>query len=102
MKKTLISLAVALFCVCAQAEPYTFSSGHDSVTIDKDKACTVNAVLESVPSKFHHVLYEAIAYVDGRTFPACWFQEEEAAHLLYEDGDQGLIPLSRFKSAKDA
>jgi hypothetical protein len=39
----------------------------------------------------------ATAVVDGQTFNACWRPVGNAAHLMYEDGDQGLIPLSDLK-----
>jgi hypothetical protein len=42
-------------------------------------------------------LRDATAVVQGKTFKACWSVEGQAAHLLYEDGDQGLIPLRDFK-----
>jgi hypothetical protein len=40
---------------------------------------------------------DASAVVDGQPFRACWIVDGDSAHLLYEDGDQGLIPLADFK-----
>jgi len=40
--------------------------------------------------------------VQGQTFKACWTVEGEAAFLLYEDGDHGLIPLADFKAPRTA
>jgi len=35
--------------------------------------------------------------VQGRTFAACWRMTPNGAHVMYEDGDQGLVPLSDLK-----
>jgi hypothetical protein len=40
--------------------------------------------------------------VQGQSFKACWLVDGSDAHLLYEDGDQGLIPLSEFKAPRSA
>jgi hypothetical protein len=45
---------------------------------------------------------DANAVVDGQPFRACWIVDGDAAHLLYEDGDQGLIPLADFKQPTSA
>jgi hypothetical protein len=33
----------------------------------------------------------------GHRYHACWIVDGDSAHLLYEDGDQGLVPLADFK-----
>ena len=38
-----------------------------------------------------------MAIVEGRTFTACWRKAANVAHLLYEDGDQGIVPLADLK-----
>jgi hypothetical protein len=40
--------------------------------------------------------------VEGQTFTACWRVVGNAAHLLYEDGDQGIIPLAELKPEMSA
>ena len=40
--------------------------------------------------------------VQGQMFKACWILDGHAAHLIYEDGDQGLIPLQDFKAPQSA
>ena len=37
------------------------------------------------------------AVLQGQAFTGCWRVMGNAAHLLYEDGDEGLIPLSDLK-----
>jgi hypothetical protein len=33
----------------------------------------------------------------GQRFQACWRLVGNAAHLVYEDGDQGIIPTTELK-----
>jgi hypothetical protein len=39
----------------------------------------------------------ASAVVRGQTFAACWRMAGGVAHLLYEDGDQGIVPMAELK-----
>ncbi len=93
----------ALLCVAAMlaapafADEVVASSGRDTVRLS-NAPCTNAAVLARLKPQFHTVLRHASATVQGQTYTACWVVEGSSAHLLYEDGDQGLIPLSDFKA----
>ena len=39
----------------------------------------------------------ASAVFQGQRFQACWRMMGNAAYLIYEDGDQGVIPASELK-----
>jgi hypothetical protein len=41
----------------------------------------------------------ASATVNGKAFIACWIGVGDEVHLLYEDGDLGVIPRRDFKLA---
>lgn len=88
--------ATALLAAPALADEMVASSGNDSVRLS-DGPCTNEQVLNRLKPQFRTSLRDASATVQGRTFRACWVINGTAAHLLYEDGDQGLIPLSDFK-----
>jgi hypothetical protein len=39
----------------------------------------------------------ASAVFQGQRFQACWRMMGNAAYLMYEDGDQGVIPANELK-----
>jgi len=92
----------ALFCAAALlagpvlADELVASSGNDSVRLSSNP-CSSEEVLNRLHPQMRAALRDATAVVQGKTFKACWAVEGRAAHLLYEDGDQGLIPLRDFK-----
>jgi hypothetical protein len=88
--------AAALVAAPALADELVASNGNDQVRLS-DGPCTSEQVLNRLKPQFRSVLRDASATVSGQTFKACWIVEGSSAHLLYEDGDQGLIPLAEFK-----
>ena len=89
--------AAALIAAPALAEEVVASNGDDSVRLS-DAPCSSQLVLNALEPSLRPVLRDASATVQGRVFKACWIVHGNAAHLLYEDGDQGLIPLSDFRA----
>jgi hypothetical protein len=96
MKFALLCAAVALVAAPALADELVASNGQDSVRLS-DKPCSNDQVLKQLTPKFREQMKDASAVVDGQNFRACWIVDGDSAHLLYEDGDQGLIPLTDFK-----
>ena len=70
--------------------------GGDTIRL-VNAACTSEEVLARVAPQLRPQFRAALATVDGRTYAACWRMTPSAAHLVYEDGDQGLVPLSALK-----
>lgn len=93
--------AAALIAAPVLADEVVASNGNDSVRLS-DGPCTNQQVLERLEPGLRTVVRDASAVVQGQPFKACWIVRGDAAHLLYEDGDQGLIPLSDFKTPKSA
>lgn len=93
--------AAALLAAPALADEVVASNGNDSVRLS-DSPCTSQQVLNLLEPSMRRALRDASAIVQGQAFKACWIVHGDAAHLLYEDGDQGLIPLSDFKIPKSA
>ena len=93
--------AAVLIAAPAMAEELVARNGTDLIRLS-DGPCTREQVLNRLKPQFHIALRNATALVHGRTFKACWIIDGHAAHLIYEDGDQGLIPLSNFKIPKFA
>ena len=94
-------LAAALLAAPVMADELVASNGSDSVRLS-DSPCSSEQVLNRLQPRFRPMLRDASAVVQGQPYKACWVIDGEAAHLLYEDGDQGLIPLSDFKAPKSA
>jgi hypothetical protein len=88
--------AAALLAAPVLADEMVASSGNDSVRLS-NSPCSSEHVLNRLKPQYRAELRDATAVVQGQTFKACWVVEGQAAHLLYEDGDQGLIPLRDFK-----
>jgi hypothetical protein len=101
MRFALLCAAAVVLAAPAWAGEVVASSGHDSVRLS-DSPCTNPQVLNQLEPSLRPVLRDATAVVQGQSFKACWVVHGNAAHLLYEDGDQGLIPLSDFKPPQSA
>jgi hypothetical protein len=99
--KPILFCFVAAAAIPALAQEMVASNGKDMVRL-YDTACSNDQVLSRVTPRIRALLRNASAVVDGRSFKACWAVDGTAAHLLYEDGDQGLIPLSDFKEPQTA
>ncbi|AMO23547.1 hypothetical protein GCM10027034_39360 [Ramlibacter solisilvae] len=91
---------VALAVAPAWADEVVASNGEDSVRLS-DQPCTSQKVLDRLPPNLRVLVHEATAEVQGQLFKACWVIDGDVAHLLYEDGDQGLVPLSDFRMPDD-
>ena len=93
--------AAALVAAPALADELVASNGSDSVRLS-DKPCSSEQVLQRLTPRFREVMRDATATVGGQMYRACWITNGDSAHLLYEDGDQGIIPLADFKQPKSA
>ncbi|MGE4239353.1 hypothetical protein [Ramlibacter sp.] len=97
MRKILLCAALAATALApAFADELVARQGNDSVRL-AEQPCTSEQVLGQLPTGLREDYKAASATVDGRSYRACWRPMGGAAHLLYEDGDQGLIPLSDLK-----
>lgn len=96
MKKLIIVASMLLAFAARAGDVLMASNGQDSVRL-YDTPCMALAVLLQLAPKFQDKMRKAEAIVGGTPFMACWIVDGDSAHLLYEDGDQGLIPLADFK-----
>jgi hypothetical protein len=93
--------AAALVAAPALADELVASNGQDSVRLT-DQPCSSDQVLQRLSPRIRDLMRDANATVNGQPFRACWIVDGDSAHLLYEDGDQGLIPLTDFRQPKSA
>lgn len=88
-------LCAALAAAPAMAGDLVARHGDDSLRL-ANRPCTSEAVLGRLQPELHAHFKAASAVVQGRTFAACWRATGKAAHLVYEDGDQGIVPLNEL------
>lgn len=99
MKRFLLFVAL-LLALPAFAADMIYREGANSVRL-KTSACSQKVVLDMLAPPVQAQWFDAEATVNGKNFIACWRPMGDAViHLLYEDGDQGLIPRSNFRPAK--
>lgn len=84
----------------AQAQDLVVNDGHDSIRLT-DAACSSEAVLQRIDPADRAQFRTASATLQGQRYAACWSRVSTAVYLVYEDGDQGLVPLARLKVPLD-
>jgi hypothetical protein len=92
----LIVLCAALAAAPVFAGDLVARQGGDTVRLG-DRPCTSERVLALLAPGLHPEYKAATATVQGNTFTACWRKAGGVAHLLYEDGDQGIVPMAELK-----
>jgi len=92
----LFLLCAALAAAPALAGNLVAHEGGDTVRL-ADGPCTSEPVLNLLQPELHADYKAATATVQGRTFAGCWRQAGNVAHLVYEDGDEGIIPIADLK-----
>ena len=70
--------------------------GDDSVRLSEE-ACKSDLVLSRLEPGDIKEYHAASAMFQGQRFQACWRMMGNAAYLIYEDGDQGIIPAQELK-----
>jgi hypothetical protein len=96
--KYVLLCAAALLAAPAMAEEVVASNGVDSVTLS-DAQCSSQKILDAIDASVRDQLKDATATIGGQQFKGCWVVDGEVAHLVYEDGDEGMVPLTEFHKA---
>jgi hypothetical protein len=96
--KYVLLCAAALLAAPAMAEEVVASNGVDSVTLS-DAQCSSQKILDAIDAGVRDQLKDAKATIGGQEFKGCWVVDGEVAHLVYEDGDEGMVPLTEFHKA---
>ena len=97
MKAFAFVAALAAFAAApAFADQLVARQGSDSVRL-YEGACKSELVLRRVEPNAADDYKAAVANFQGQNFVACWRKMGGVAHLVYEDGDQGIIPMTELK-----
>lgn len=86
----------ALAAAPAFAENLVARQGNDSVRLS-EASCESKLVLSRLEPQLHEQFRAASAEFQGQNYVACWRMVGNVAWLLYEDGDQGVIPMAELK-----
>jgi hypothetical protein len=90
------ALAAAFAAAPSFAQELVARQGDDSVRLS-DTACKSELVLRRLDPANADEYKAASAVFQGQRFNACWRMMGNVAHLVYEDGDQGIIPVAELK-----
>ncbi len=90
------ALAAAFAAGSSMAQELVARQGDDSVRLS-DTACSSELVLRRIDPSDAAEYKAASAMFQGQRFNACWRMMGNVAHLVYEDGDQGIIPVAELK-----
>jgi len=97
MKALALVAAIAAFAAAPTfAQDLIARQGDDSVRLS-EAACSSQLVLGRLEAGQHEEFHAATAVFQGQNFVACWRAMGNVAFLMYEDGDQGVIPLQELK-----
>jgi hypothetical protein len=91
-------LCAALLCAASSvhAQVLVARQGDDSVRLTGAE-CKSQLVLDRLDPSVAPHYRAASAVFQGQSYVACWRLVGNAAHLVYEDGDQGIIPATHLK-----
>jgi hypothetical protein len=92
-------VAVGMFIPHAHAEDIrtmVTRNGNDVIRL-QNRPCVHAGTLSRIKPDWRDKFRHGRALVEGKDFFLCWIVHGDAVFVLYEDGDQGLIPLTDFK-----
>lgn len=95
------SLIVAAICAASfavSAGERVAKAGRDEIRLF-DSACIHAGTMALIKPEHLKRFKKATANIGGQYFYGCWADEEGVAFILFEDGDQVVIPLAAFKEA---
>jgi hypothetical protein len=83
----------------ARAEDRIARQGHDEVMISESPCMFASVLIEidKVLPGQREQFRRAVTHFGGKKYFACWRPMGGGAHLVYEDGDQGIVPFADFK-----
>lgn len=98
--RTIALLCGMLAATAALGNDLVVYEGADMIRLTP-QVCTNEAVLSRIDPEIRPLFWSASAVLQGQRYTACWSMTPTDAYLMYEDGDQGLIPLTRLQVPVD-
>ncbi len=94
--KSAVFLCAALFASHAMAGELVSHNGDDTIRLVDDE-CSSQPVLDQLEPEIRPQFRAASVFLQGQAFAACWRATPTGALLIYEDGDQGMVPFEVLK-----
>lgn len=95
-----IAFALLLIAFPAMAGEMVARNGDDEVRI-KEGPCVHAGTLALIQPADRQHFHPARGRFNGEDFFGCWRAANGGVQLVWEDGDQGVIPLQALKPAMD-
>lgn len=92
-----LALAILLASPAFAAQEMVAKSGDDVVRLI-DLPCPYASVLRFIQDDYRKQFRKAEARVSGQRYFACFRLVDSTVHLIYEDGDQGMVPAGEFRA----
>lgn len=70
--------------------------GDDRIVL-MDKPCPYASVLRHIKEEYRARFKKADTRIGGKRYFACYVVVDDLVMMVYEDGDQGIVPMSEFK-----
>lgn len=94
--KSVAFLCAALVAGCSMAGELVSHNGDDTIRL-VDEECSSQPVLDRLEPELKPQFRAVSVFLRGQAFAACWRATPSGALLIYEDGDQGMIPFDVLK-----
>ena len=94
--KSVAFLGAALVAGCAISGELVSHNGDDTIRL-VDEQCTSQSVLDQLQPELRPQFRAASVFLQGQAYAACWRATPTGALLIYEDGDQGIVPYDVLK-----
>lgn len=94
--KICAALIAASFAVPVFAGERVARQGNDEVRLF-DGPCVSAETMARIPANERESFSKAQGVFGGQKYFGCWQPIEGGVHIMWEDGDQGLIPNAELK-----
>lgn len=97
MKQYFAALALAFACSAAAQTVMRADDGQGNYVRLFSKPCSNGAVLARTPPEHRKSLHLGETKIEGKIYGMCWLVLPDGTiGMLYEDGDQGRMPMQAF------
>lgn len=98
MRALLLLPILLVAATAASAQERVIRHGDDEVRIF-ESPCVHAGTMALLNESVRDLYKKAEGRINGQRYYACWRQVGSLMHVMWEDGDQGMIPAADFKDA---
>jgi hypothetical protein len=90
-KKVMAIAMVSLFSLGVAHADMVFQDGGDRLILRESACPLADKLPKEIPFR------KADGLVSGKPYIGCWVEQNGTVFLVWEDGDQGMLPTDAFK-----